>query len=207
MYLRLTAIWLILFVFFVAPCHARDQEAVVTKVIDGDTIMLENGDTVRYIGVDAPALKKNEGGPQFYSREAAKQNKSLVLMKKVRLEYDVEKKDSKGYLLAYVFVKKTFVNGELVRTGSARAAVKPPNQKYKDLLAKYEQEARDRCVGLWQEEKKESDVFYVGNKRTYTFHRPSCPMSGKVPEKNKIIFRSRTDPIRIGYVPCKKCKP
>ncbi len=207
MHLRLIAIWLILFGFCAVPCHAKGQEAIVTKVIDGHTVILENGDTVRYIGIEAPALKKNEGGPQFYAREAAKQNKGMVLMKKVRLEYDVEKKDSKGRILAYVYVKKTFVNGELVRTGSARATAQPPNEKYKDLFAKYEKDARERCVGLWQEEKKESDEYYVGNKRTYNFHKPSCSIGDRIPEKSKIIFRNRTDPIKIGYVPCKKCKP
>jgi micrococcal nuclease len=207
MHLRLIAIWLILFGFCAVPCHAKGHEATVAKVIDGHTVVLENGDTVRYIGIEAPALRKSEGGPQFYAREAARQNKGMVLMKKVRLEYDVQKKDSKGRILAYVFVKKTFVNAELVRSGSARAAARPPNEKYRDLFAKCEKDARDRYVGLWQEQKRESEEYYIGNKRAYVFHRPSCPLADKIPEKNRIIFRSRTDPIQIGYVPCKKCKP
>jgi endonuclease YncB( thermonuclease family) len=189
------------------PCNAEGHEVTVTKVIDGHTVVLENGDTVRYIGIEAPALKKNEGGPQFYAREAARRNKSLVLMKKVRLEYDVQKKDSRGRILAYVYVKKTFVNGDLVRSGSARAVARPPNEKYKNLFAKYERDARARCVGLWQEKKKESEEYYIGNKRAHVFHRPSCPLAARISEKNRIIFRNRTDPIKIGYVPCRKCRP
>jgi micrococcal nuclease len=187
--------------------EASEKESVVTKILSGDTVVLESGETLRYIGIEAPHLKKSEGGPQFFAREAARQNKGLVLMKKVRLEFDKELKDSEGRLLAYVYVKKLFVNGELVKSGHARAAAQPPNVKYRDLLAGYEKEAIARYTGLWQEKKQESDTYYVGNKRTYVFHRPSCPQAKKVPEKSRIIFRKRTDPISVGFVPCKICKP
>lgn len=187
--------------------NAKEMEYLVTKVIDGDTVVLDSGDVVHYLGVDAPAVKKSEGGPEFYAREAARQNKRLVLLKKVRLEFDVNKKDAEGRLLAYVYVKDTFVNGELVRLGYARAMVKPPDIRYRDLLLRYEKAAAKQCVGLWQEDKKETEPYYVGSKRSYVFHRPSCPLSNKISEKSKIVFRNRTDPISIGYVPCRKCKP
>jgi len=198
---------LILLLLPLCTSQAREQEYLVTKVIDGDTIVLENGSVVHYAGVNAPQLKGKEGGGDFFAKEAVRENKSLVLLKKVRLEFDVEKKDQEGRLQAYVFVKDLFVNGELIRLGYARAAVVPPNVKYRDLFAKYEKEASARYAGLWQEGKEESEPYYVGNKRSYVFHKPSCPMVAKIPEKNKIIFRTRADPIRIGYVPCKKCKP
>jgi endonuclease YncB( thermonuclease family) len=204
---RILVIALIFVALCSSPGQAREKEFVVTKVIDGNTVMLENGDTVRYLGIDAPHLKKSEGGPQFYAREAAKFNKSIVLLKKVRLELDVDKKDAQGRILAYVYVKNVFVNGELVRLGYARAAVSPPNVKHRDLLLRYQKEAAVRYAGLWQEGKNQTNPYYVGNKRTYTFHKPSCPLSDKIPEKNRIIFRNRADPIRIGYVPCKQCKP
>jgi micrococcal nuclease len=203
----LLAIVLVFLSFSLSPCHAKEKEFLVTKVIDGDTVVLEDGETLRYLGIAAPRLKKKDGGPEFYAREATQQNKSLVLLKKVRLEFDVEKKDPEGRLLAYAYVKKVFVNGELVRLGCARVAVNPPNVRFKDLLLTYQKDASAKCAGLWQEEKSGSDPYYVGNKRSYVFHRPSCPLSNKVPEKNKIIFRSRADPISIGYIPCKKCRP
>lgn len=186
---------------------AGEKEFLVTKVIDGNTIVLENGDIVRYIGIDAPHLKKNEGGPQFYSREAARFNKSLVLLKKVRLYFDGTARDGQGRLLAYVYVKNMFVNGEMVRLGYARVDASQPKGRYGDLFLRYEREAAARYAGLWQEEKKGTTPYYVGNKRTYTFHKPSCPLAGKVSEKNRIIFRDRGDPIRIGYVPCRLCEP
>ena len=193
--------------FLSCSLEAKEIESVVTKILNGDTVVLESGETVRYIGIEAPRLKKSEGGPQFFAREAARQNKGLVLMKKVRLEFDRERKDSEGRLLAYVYVKKLFVNGELVKSGHARAVAQPPNVKYRDLFEGYEKEAAARYVGLWQEKKQDSDTYYVGSKRTYVFHKLSCPQAKKIPEKSRIIFRKRTDPISVGFVPCKICKP
>jgi micrococcal nuclease len=183
------------------------KEYIVRKVIDGDTVQLESGETVRYLGIDAPELYLKEGGGEFYAKEAARQNKKLVFLKKVRLEFDVEKKDAQGRLLAYVFVKNVFINGELVKLGCAKAVVKPPNTKHKDLLLGYQQKAMEEEKGLWQEKKKDTESYYVGNKRTYSLHRPSCKSVGKIPEKNKIVFRNRMDAIKIGYVPDKQCKP
>jgi micrococcal nuclease len=188
-------------------CEAKEKEFFVTKVIDGSTVVLENGDTVHYLGISTPRLKKGEGGPQFYAREALKQNKTMVLGKKVRLEFDVDRKDAEGRLLAYVYVKTLFVNAELVRLGCARADIHPPDIKHKDLLLDYQKEAAGRYAGLWQEAKRETEPYYVGNKRSHVFHRPSCPLSDRVPEKSRIIFRSRADAIGIGYAPCAKCKP
>jgi micrococcal nuclease len=205
--MRSTVLSLILLVFFLSNAQAKEQEFLVTKVLDGDTIMLENGDIVRYIGVETPELGKKDGGPQFYAREAAKYNKQLVLLKKVRLEFDKERKDDAGRTLAYVYVKNTFVNGELVRLGYARTAIHPPNIAHRGHLAECEREAIRKDNGLWQEVKKETEPYYIGNKHTYVFHKPSCAIVNRMPEKNRIIFRNRPDPIKIGYTPCKKCRP
>ena len=207
MYRLPTLVALIFLLVPLYPCQAKEQEYLVTKVIDGDTILLENGSVVRFLGVSAPHLHRKKVEGDFFARETVRENKSLVLLKKVRLEFDVEKKDSEGRLLAYVFVKGLFVNGELIRLGYARAAVSPPNVRYRDLLLRYEKDASKKYVGLWQENKAATEQYYVGNKRSYIFHKPSCPLVGKIPARNKIIFRTRTDPIQVGYVPCKICKP
>jgi micrococcal nuclease len=194
------------FLVLLVSTTVQAKDYIVKKVIDGDTVLMESGETVKYIGVDAPYLYKKEGA-EFYAKEAARFNKKLVLLKKVRLEFDTEKKDSKGRILAYVFVKNVFVNNELVKLGYAKAAIKPPNTKYQAMLLSAQQKAMAEERGLWQERKKDSEAHYVGNKRTYTLHRPSCPLVSKIPEKSRITFRSRADAIKIGYSLCKKCKP
>jgi len=195
------------FIVFFLSHNVYAKDYVVKKVIDGDTIQLDTGETVRYLGIDAPEVFTKGGGAEFYAREATRYNKKLVFMKKIKLEFDVEKKDQYGRLLAYVFVKDVFVNAELVRHGYAKAYIKPPNVKYKDLLLTNQKKAMDEEKGLWQEKKRDTETSYIGNKRTYTLHRPSCPSAKKVSDKNKIIFRNRMDAIKIGYTLCKQCKP
>jgi micrococcal nuclease len=205
MKIRIACIFLCLAFIFTGVSLAK--EYVVKKIVDGDTIQLESGEMVRYLGIDSPELSTRDSGPEFYAREAARYNKKLVFMKKVRLEFDIEKKDQYGRLLAYVFVKDVFVNGELVKHGYAKAMVKPPNLKYKDTFVNYQKKAMEEERGLWQEKKRETEPSYVGNKRTYLLHRPSCKLVSKISDKNRIIFRSRIDAIKIGYSPCKECRP
>ena len=73
--------------------------AKVQRVIDGDTIELENGETVRYIGIDTPETKHPEKGIEYYGQEAYLANKNLVEGKTVRLEFDVKERDKYGRLL------------------------------------------------------------------------------------------------------------
>src|SRR5690606_37504664 len=75
----------------------------VREVIDGDTIILENGDKVRYIGIDTPELDDNSKGVECYSVEATQENRNLVKDKKVRLYKDTNERDRYGRLLAYVY--------------------------------------------------------------------------------------------------------
>jgi len=187
--------------------YVYGKEYIVNKIIDGDTIQLDSGEVVRYVGIDAPELFSKGKGAEFYAREAARYNKKLVFLKKVRLEFDVEKKDNHNRLLAYVFVKNTFVNAELVRLGYARVSIKPPNLKYKDMLLKLQQKAMEEEKGLWQENKRNTETHYIGNKRSYILHKPSCSLVHKISDNNRIIFRNRIDAIKIGYSPCKICKP
>jgi micrococcal nuclease len=119
------------------------DEFFVTKVIDGDTIVLENGEHVRYIGIDTP-----EKGRPYYT-EAKRQNEKFVKGRKVRLEYDVGKADRYGRMLAYVYSGDTFVNEELVRSGYAFAYTVPPNVKYAKRFVSLQEEARIQKRGLW----------------------------------------------------------
>ena len=203
---RSFSIFLIVVSLFISNI-ANGKEYFVKQIINGDTIRLDTGQIVKYIGIETPELNLKEGGSEFFAKQASRYNHKLVFMKKIRLEFDKQKEDSDGRMLAYVFVKKTFVNAELIKLGYAKAHIVPPNDKYKKVFLDYEKKAKISEKGLWQETKKDTETFYIGNKRSYTFHRPSCKSVDKIPEKSKIIFRSRADAIKIGYVPDKMCKP
>ena len=87
----------------------EQKEFLVTKVIDGDTIVLEDGQKVRYIGIDAPE-KNND----CYSLTAWKRNEELVWQKKVVLEKDRSETDCYGCLLCYVYLGEKMINEILV---------------------------------------------------------------------------------------------
>lgn len=123
---------------------------LVTRVIDGDTIVLATGEHVRYVGVDTPELHdKKTGGVQCYAGEAAQRNVELVFQKQVHLEKDTSNTDRYGRLLRYVYVGDTFVNKVLVTEGYAKAKeYKPDTHKHVELDAAMA-EAQQAHRGMW----------------------------------------------------------
>ncbi len=121
----------------------------VSRVIDGDTIELENGERVRYIGIDTPETVDPRKSIQCFGVEASKRNKELVEGKSVRLEKDITDRDKYNRLLRYVWVGDTFVNLELVKQGFAQSYSYPPDIKYQDQFVSAQKEARDAKTGLW----------------------------------------------------------
>ena len=137
---------LIIPVLLLCSCGSPPDTATVTRVIDGDTIIIDTGQRVRYIGIDTPEVYPQR---EAFGIEAWQANRRLVEGKEVRLEKDVSETDKYGRLLRYVFVEETFVNAELVRQGLAEAKAYPPDIKYQDLLDKLEREAREARRGMW----------------------------------------------------------
>jgi micrococcal nuclease len=128
--------------------YPQEFTAKCTRVIDGDTIELENGENVRYIGMDTPEMRPVEA----WAKRATEVNRELVEGEIVRLVLDVEERDRYGRLLAYVYVDDTFVNAELVRRGLAQVATYPPNVKHQEHYLKLQREAREEGRGLWSED-------------------------------------------------------
>lgn len=121
----------------------------VKRTIDGDTIELENGERVRYIGIDTPETVDPRKTVQCFSKEASRVNKEMVEGKAVRLEKDISDKDKYGRLLRYVYQGDKFVNLELVSGGYAYAYTHPPDVKNSKLFVEVEREARKVGRGLW----------------------------------------------------------
>lgn len=119
------------------------ETVLATRVIDGDTIEVEGGKRVRYIGVDTPEVG------DCYASEATIKNREIVLNKQVRLEKDVSETDRYGRLLRYVWVGDKMVNEALVQQGYAQVATYPPDVKYQDRFSSTERQARDADLGLW----------------------------------------------------------
>jgi micrococcal nuclease len=127
---------------------SQGEVAGVSYIYDGDTIKLDTGLVVRYIGIDSPEMYSNKES-KCYADEAYQRNKELVLNKKIILEKDISEKDRYGRLLRYIWIGDTLLNEELIEEGYAIAAYFPPDSKYYDRLKDAEEEAKSKKRGLW----------------------------------------------------------
>lgn len=146
------------------PATARTAPIVngkwgtVTRVVDGDTVEIDNGEKVRLIGVNAPETVKPDAPAFPMGKEASDFTKSQLEGKRVLLETDVQTRDRYGRTLGYLYVKdpksrddveKYMFNAILIREGYAQLMTVPPNVKYSDLFVKLQKQAREQNKGLW----------------------------------------------------------
>lgn len=122
---------------------------LVSRVIDGDTIVVETIGTVRLIGVDTPETVDPREPVQYFGPEASAFTREMALGRLVRLDFDVERTDRFGRTLAYVYLPDgRMLNAEIVRLGYGYAYTAFPF-RYLDLFVALEREAREAKRGLW----------------------------------------------------------
>jgi micrococcal nuclease len=141
----------IVFLLLFTAC-TNSQILICARVIDGDTIVLSNGEKVRLIGVDTPETKHSQKPVEYYGKEATAFTKRMVGGKVVKLKYDVQRRDEYDRLLAYVYLMNgTFLNAEIIKQGYGHAYTRFPF-KYMEEFKQYEKEARENKRGLWTKE-------------------------------------------------------
>jgi micrococcal nuclease len=215
-------------------CAAGDEggEAyLVTRVVDGDTILIDLDGTeerVRLIGVDTPeSVHPNDEKNVPYGEIAAAFTKERLEGKRVRIELDAQERDRYGRLLAYVYTDDEMFNETLLSEGHAQIATYPPNVRYVETFASLQKDARARGIGLWayyadetagdaDGKNAETDAQdggtrdadgYVGNTETKRFHLPACRYVSSIKDTHVLRFFAREDAIAEGFVPCKVCDP
>jgi len=126
------------------------ETVVVTEVIDGDTLVIEDGRTVRLLGLDTPETHRpGLEHAQALGDEATVRLAALVEGQVVALERDVTEVDHYGRLLRHVWRGRTLVAETLLREGLARSMSIPPDLRHRDRLRAAEARARAARVGLW----------------------------------------------------------
>lgn len=126
---------------------SSSDQYVVAEVIDGDTILLTNGEYVRYLGMDTPEIFPEI---QCYAKVSIERNRELVEGKTVRLVRDVSDQDRWGRWLRYVYVGDQFVNQVLVEEGFAKAVIYPPDVAHASDFSTAEQTAQALRLGRWK---------------------------------------------------------
>ena len=132
-----------------------EPNAVVDRVVDGDTIIVEiagDRERVRLLGIDTPESVAENRPDQCYGEESADYLRSLLPSgTDVTLIRDVEARDQFDRLLAYVVRSsdQLFVNLDLLERGFAGVLIYEPNSFYRDLFEDAEDTAFANDIGLW----------------------------------------------------------
>src|SRR3989344_5982109 len=138
----LAALTATVMVFFSGFFGSR-QMVSVTRIIDGDTVEIEDGRHIRYIGIDSP--EKNN----CYATAAAKLNEQLVLGEKVKLELGPNELDDYGRTLAYVWIDGDLVNQKLLAEGAGEFFLDTVNVYHQEALIQAANQGHDQRAGLW----------------------------------------------------------
>ncbi len=187
---------------------AGGERVFVRKVIDGDTVILENGTRVRYLGINAPEIPHKDSPGEPFGWAATRRNRQLVQGKWVRMVPAGDRIDRFGRTLALVYLPDgRMVNEILVREGLAYFCFFGSRPPHADILLAAQRAAIRHKVGLWARPPRRVEPYYVGNKRTFRFHRPWCPYGRRVGRRNRVVFTKRLQAFKEGYCRCKKCLP
>jgi micrococcal nuclease len=144
------------------------ERAVVTRVIDGDTIEVQitgrvagpgagvarvgGRYDVRLVGIDTPESVAPHSPVECFAREASAATEALVEGRAVVLVKDVEESDRYERLLRHVYVGQEMVGARLVANGYAHAYTFPPNVRHAALFVALQRDARAHDRGLWAED-------------------------------------------------------
>jgi micrococcal nuclease len=122
-------------------------------VVDGDTVeispAIDGVEEVRLIGVDTPETVDPTEGIEPYGPQASAFAKRELTGRRVGLEFDRERVDQYGRLLAYVHAGGSMFNEELLKKGYAQAYPYPPNTAHAAQFAAAQRKARAAGLGIW----------------------------------------------------------
>ena len=127
------------------------ETAIVTAVVDGDTVRLDTGAEVRLTGIQAPKLPLGRKGfrPWPLAAEAKAALSALSRDRRVRLAYPGQRHDRWGRLLAQMHVGDVWIQREMLLRGLARVYTFPDNRADADALYDAERAARAARRGIW----------------------------------------------------------
>jgi len=139
-----------------AACQADPgalQRRSVTAVIDGDTLRLAGGDSLRLVGVNTAEIGR-DGRPDEPLAQAARVALQDMLGpdNSVWLRPARERRDRYDRLLAYAFdARGNSLSGQLIASGLGFHVAIAPNLALADCLQAAERDARRQGLGIWAE--------------------------------------------------------
>ena len=190
---------------FKAPAVLPLQTApALVKILDGDTFVDGEGQTIRLLGIDTP-----EKGQAFSDEAAGELRLLLAGNATLKYEFGKERTDRYGRLLAFVYADSVFVNERLIEDGLASAYFFEDQMaavEFQELCSAQKAALRER-VGIWSLAVAKPESVYYGNSKSRRFHRPSCDAVTSGEAKHLTENPSREYFLGECFSPCRNCKP
>lgn len=128
----------------------------VVRIIDGDALILDTGQSIRLVGLEAPAMNWRDNDPDPFAEDASRMLEDMVMGREVRLYYPGLTRDRYDRALAHVETADAkgpdfWVNEEMLRRGGARLRIYPDTSAGSGALLEAERAARNERAGLWEE--------------------------------------------------------
>jgi len=149
---------IIVLLCLLVQCSSQADTGTVTTVYDGDTLQVKlttgEKEKIRLIGVDAPETNSEDPGIRLKALLSKRFAFKFLYQKQVKIEYDWEKRDKYGRLLAYIWTEDgTFFNELIIQRGFAAAYTRFKfKPEYRERFLKTEEYAKTRGNGLWKKE-------------------------------------------------------
>ncbi len=128
----------------------------VVRVLDGDALVLDTGQSVRLVGIEARvAPYRDRTGDAGYEK-AKRILEDMVLGREVELRYGGLTRDRYDPALAHVVTTdalgpRLWLNAEMIKNGGARVRVYPDTPAANAPLIEFEAKAREDRRGLWDD--------------------------------------------------------
>ena len=184
------------------PACAKDGR--VARVVDGDTLVLQSGETLRILGVDSPEMDLGGGVAGYFAKESKQALKDLVGGRDIH--WKGARPDRYGRILARIDIPEGDVGEIMVRQGFAwyyPHADHPIGFGAEMLTA--QREAMENGAGLWKGfipwARKQGPV--VGNRRSWRFFPARQVDAAGVSPVYQVRFANQEEAFLSGFVPAR----
>ena len=188
----------------------------VRSVVDGDTIVLENGLHLRYNGMDAPESGRWSRDYAPMSKEATSRNIELVEHKRVRLKLARDPIDMYGRVVANLYVvpddatqPEIEVREVMLKEGFAKFMDLGVPLEDKKNLKEWEAQAKAANAGIWGVRKpadwpQDAKPFCAAQK-TKIYHSVNCSQAKRISAASLHEYATREEAEAVGLKPCAIC--
>jgi micrococcal nuclease len=193
--------------------YPPDARVRVIRVVDGDTVVLEDGLHLRYRGCDTPETYRFLRDPEPWAEEATRRNRQMVEGAWVRLRFPpagMRAIDPHGRVLADVYLEGgadgDSVAEVLLREGLARMSVPELDPETAGRMRKAQDEARAASRGVWAvPAARTQEETFVASRNGRMIHRSECPFAERIAPFNRLVFHHLEAALQTGRGRCPSC--